>query len=147
MPMDSPQKSSSDDTPQLPEVIVDGVKVAPGGQEILGEIYDLINMANLNKIRRYYDDISPEGESRDDTLQITDVLYEYRLETRVISVAITNNGPNPVNGWVNRYTENRGHIIAFHGTWTVNFDKHLIDRIYLQCDAGNTATVLLSYIW
>jgi hypothetical protein len=135
--MDSPQELQSIDTPGLPEVYVDGHKVAGGSKEALSEVYDLINMANMAKIRKILEDKTSKGwvYSLRPTATIDPPGEGYQLNQLAQSVNITNDGPSQCLVGIN--DNDNPYPMAIREIWSVDFEAHRIDRIYWQGIGGN----------
>lgn len=56
------------DSSSLPEVILNGKKIAPGGDEAMTEVFEMVNMANqaraakaLTRMSKYFEDRASNG--------------------------------------------------------------------------------------
>lgn len=138
-----PPESLSTDMPLLPEVVIDGHKVAGGSKDAIAEIYDLINTANLNKIRKHADDQASLGIITPYNLTITDAGTETILKQNGIpngqAFSLINDGPATVQVAINKRLPLAPVII--NQAYNVNFGNHVLEWFYLICAAGLTANV------
>jgi len=134
------QESLSIDTPSLPEVVINGHKVAGGSRDAVSEIYELINMANLNKIRRYFDDRTPLGHAMGYDVAATAQIKELQFDHKAQAVSIINTGPNVVDVWVNNRS-NSPRRLRLNIPLNINFETHVIESLLFRCPPGLTAAV------
>ena len=134
MQTDSPQGLSSTDMPTLPEVIIDGHKVAGGSRDALSEIYEIINMANLAKMRKRLDDQAAEGWVRSYILNIVPAGEEIWLDTPGQSISIINDGPAVIQVGINdRIAIN---FLNVNQVFNLNFGNHKLRWFFVRCAAG-----------
>ncbi len=141
MSLDYPPESLSPDTPGLPEVIVNGRKVAAGGKEAVAEIYELINTANLARLRRIAEDKSSQGIilSYDRVATPSDPSEEIILARLGQSVSIVNDGPGILFVEIN--SRNRNPVtLNPNEAQAINFENHVLDRLYVRSAVGNNAS-------
>ena len=130
----------STDMPSLPEVIIDGHKVAGGSREAVSEIYELINMANIAKIRRYFDDRTPLGHAAGYNVAATGQLQELPFDHKAQAVSIINTGPAVVDVWVNN-TSNPPRRLRVGVPLNINFETHVVKSLLFRCPPGLTAAI------
>jgi hypothetical protein len=138
--MDSQRELLSTDTPGLPEVIIDGRKVAPGSDEVWKETMDLVNMANLAKIRKRIDDQASQGWVKPyDNWLVSPNGEEFYVDPPGQALTIINDGPDPIQLAIN---DKRALLtINANQTYNLSFGNHTLKWFFLQCGAGLTATV------
>lgn len=138
--MDYQLESRSTDMPQLPEVIVDGHIVAPGSKEILSEVYEVINMANIAKIRKRADDQAAQGWAFPyDNWPVSPIGEEIILDKPAQAMTLINDGPAAIQVSIN----NRINLITvnLNQAYNINFGNHTLRWFFLICGAGLAATV------
>lgn len=88
----------------------------------------------------------PQGIHQSLTLTIEDQIQRIKPPTPWFSFSLYNKiTSNTVYGWVNDKGGNR-HTIEPDDTWNVNMGAAKIESIYLKCDSGESATVLISAV-
>ena len=124
----------STDTPQLPEVIVDGRKVAGGSKETMSEIYELVNMANMAKMRKIMVDQSAKGWVRSYNFNITPIGEIVKLEQIGQAITFINDGPVVVQLGIN----SRDHLntVNVNQAFNLNFKNHVLEWIYIRSAVG-----------
>jgi hypothetical protein len=132
--MDYQQELSSIDTPQLPEVIVDGHKVAGGSKETMSEIYEILNMANLAKMRKVMVDQSAQGWVRAYNFNISPAGEIVKLEQKAQAISLINDGPAVIQVGIN----SRDHLnTVLNGqAFNLNFKNHVLEWLFVRCVAG-----------
>lgn len=138
MKTDYPLELSSIEMPESPEVILNGQKVTM--TEAVEETYQLINMSNIAKIRKYFDDRTPNGLIQPFTVPVTAVRQRVGLPWVAQSATFINDGPNTAYIWINS-NQRPPHTINLNEVFNINFEVHKLKRFYLQCDPGNTASI------
>ena len=141
MTMDYPPESLSTDTLQLPEVIVDGHKVAGGSKETMSEIYELVNMANMAKMRKIMQDQSAKGWVRSYNFTIMPAGEIIKMEQLGQAITFINDGPAVVQLGIN--SRDHLNIINVNQAFNLNFKNHVLEWIYIQ-SAGATARAAVS---
>lgn len=138
MPTAYLSESLSIDMPQLPEVIIDGHKVAPGSKDVVSEIYELLNMSNIAKMRKIMADQVPKGWVRPYNLNITPVGELIKLDEIGQAISIINDGPAQIQLGLN----SRDHLIPLNNNQALNlnFRYHVLEWFYVICGPALTAT-------
>ena len=140
--MDYQLESLSHETPQLPEVVIDGHKVATGSAETLGDIYQLINMANIAKIRKAAEDEVSRGwvENWDPVVSSSNSPFKITPTRAGQSLSLINDGPDTVQVEFNIRDFNPREV-AVGQSYDVNFKGHKLHKLYLSNEGSSTATV------
>jgi len=135
---------TSIDPKDIPQVTVS----TPDGKSTSIDDYDsfmqFLMTASMNaqlvKIRKYFDDRRPNGLIQRFNPLVTDQPTEIKVDYAAQSFSLHNDGPDPVNVWVNsrlrpEATVNNGETINVH------YETHVIKHFYLQCAPTQTAAV------
>ena len=140
--MDYQLESLSHETPQLPEVVIDGHKVAAGSAETLADIYQLINMANIAKIRKVAEDEVSAGwvENWDPVISSSNSPFEIKPTKAGQSLSLVNDGPAIVEVELNHRDFNFREVVAGQ-SYCVDFKGHKLYKIYLSNTDTLPATV------
>jgi len=97
-------------------------------------------LAQLTKIRKYFDDRTSIGGIQRFNPLVTDQLAVINVDYPAQSFSLHNDGPDTVTVWVN--TRLRPEATVDNGeTINVGFETHVIKHFYLQCDPTQTAAV------
>lgn len=123
---------SSTETPQLPEVIIDGHKVAGGSREALSEVYELINMANIAKMRKRLDDQASQGWVLPfNNLPVFQRGEEIYLDRPAQAMTLINDGPGVIQVGVN--TRQNLVTVNVNQAYNINFGNHILRWFFLIC--------------
>ena len=143
--MDYQLESLSQETPQLPEVLIDGHKVAAGSAETLSDIYQLINMANIAKIRKAAEDEVSDGwvENWDPVISSSNSPFEIKPTKAGQSLSLINDGPDTVQVELNIRDFSSREVTAGQ-SYNVNFKGHRLHKLYLSDEGSSTATVRIA---
>lgn len=88
----------------------------------------------------------PQGIHQSFTVKIGDRIQRIKPTTPWFSFSLYNKvDSDTVYGWVNDSGGTR-HPIEADDTWNVNFGAAKIESIYLKCDSGESATVVISAV-
>lgn len=142
MPTDSPQELLSTDTPGLPEVIIDGRKVAPGSDEVWKETMDLINMANLAKLRKNSDDQAAKGWVKNYNLNVTTQGEIVKLDQIGQALSLVNDGPAAMQLGIN--TSESLSTILVNQAANINFRNHRLEWFYVVSAAPAAVRVMVT---
>jgi hypothetical protein len=126
--------------PALPEVIIDGHKVAPGSKEAVAELYELINMSNIAKMRTIMADQVPEGWVEPyDNHPVTPAGEIIKLRRPGQAISLINDGAAAIQIGIN--SSDKLTTVAANQAFNLNFHNHKLEWFYLICGAGLAATV------
>lgn len=88
----------------------------------------------------------PKGIHQSLTLTIGDNIQRIKPISPWFSFSLYNKvDSDTVHGWINDKGD-RSHPIEADDTWNVNMGAAKIESIYLKCDSGESATVVISAV-
>lgn len=121
------------------------VKIAEDGKNVMRpDVMNFLLLASIAsqvvKVRKYFDDRTPNGYIQAWTLPVTAVRQRIDLTWVAQSISFINDGPDPVHIWINS-TAKPSHTINPNEAWNANFEVHKVKSFYHQCDPGDTATI------
>jgi hypothetical protein len=127
----------------LPEIKVDGRQLddpAHAFDGVMTEITQLAMLGQLHKLNKHFQDRTSQGQVLSVDEIITDQLFTLKFPVAVMSVTVINSGHSPVKLWVNN-THHNPRVCRPYLTATLNFESHVLECIYLQCEPGVTTSV------
>lgn len=121
------------------------VEVVEDGKNVMRpDVMNFLMLASIAsqavKIRKYFDDRTPNGYIQPFTVPVTATRRRIELPWDAQSAAFINDGLNTVHIWINS-TQRPSHPILSGEVFNINFDVHKLKKFYLQCDPGNTSSV------
>ncbi len=121
------------------------VEVVQDGKNVMRpDVMNFLMLASIAsqavKIRKYFDDRTPNGLIQPFTVSVTAVRQLVRLPWDAQSATFINDGPNPVRIWINS-TQRPSHTSNPGEVFNIDFEVHKLKQFYLQCGPGNTASV------
>ena len=116
---------------------VDNPRIDPS---VMTFIMQASQLAQLTKIRKYFDDRTSHGLIQRYDIVATDVIMEFMFDYVAQSASIANNGGKDVHVWVNT-TLRPSHRMKRGETFDIDFETHLLKCLYLQCEPGETTSV------
>ena len=140
------------ETEKLIQNILDGkqnIEVVENGKSVtnpridpavMSFIMQASQLAQIVKIRKYFDDRTSHGLIQTYDVTVTDELKEIKVDFPAQSFSLINDGPDTVYVWVN--TMERPKVTVKSGTkFEPNYETHKINYIYLQCASGESTGV------
>ena len=124
------------------EVVEDGKQVAnpridPAPMSFLMQAAQL---GQLVKIRKYFQDRTPNGLIQRFNPLVTDQPTEIKVDYPAQSFSLHNDGPDTVTVWVITRLRPEATVNQFE-TMNVSYETHVIKHFYLQCAPTQTAAV------
>ena len=95
---------------------------------------------DVEEIRKYVEDRTSTGEIQTYSKTITDELTEIKVVYSGQSLALSNDGLSTVYVWINDMSRPRATVRAGEEL-AINFEVHKLNKIFLQCDTGNSTTI------
>jgi hypothetical protein len=134
-------KLNGEEVANLPEVTLNGQRVVMAPE--VKEIYELINMANIAKMRKL-EESKVARSSRFIQLNATPAIQEAQFAEPVISMSIVNRGPGSFNFRVN----DGGHLaddppLLINETANVNFEYPTIYTLYYFSPTAANVDILI----
>ena len=125
------------------EVVENGHSVS--NPRIDPSVMNFLMLASLThqavKIRKYTEDRTPNGRIRNYDCDVTDKDLVIQLDYPAQSISIFNDGPNTVHIKFNENVPTKPTRLAKSEPLHINFETHVIELLYLKCDAGETASL------
>lgn len=123
------------------QIIEDGVEITDPNR-INSDVMQFVMLAKIaretTQMRKYFDDIRPDGNIINYVLHVTDVRQRVVITNPAQSINILNDGPDSAVVWINEPTD-LPKTIAHNETFEVDFDVHKLFRFYVQCNTGEHA--------
>ena len=130
------------------KIVQDGKSVANPRIDpaVMSFIMQASQLAQIVKIRKYFDDRTPKGliqtwgMDTNNPLTITNELKEIKFDYPAQSFSLINDGDYTVYVWVNSLM--RPKSAAKSGeTLNLDFELHKINYLYLQCESEESTSV------
>jgi hypothetical protein len=140
------------ETEKLIQNILDGkqnIEVVENGKPVtnpridpavMSFIMQASQLAQIVKIRKYFDDRTSHGLIQTYDVTVTDELKEIKVDFPAQSFSLINDGPDTVYVWVNT-TERPKVTVKSGAKFEPNYETHKINYIYLQCASGESTDV------
>lgn len=98
-------------------------------------------LAQLTKIRKYFDDRTSHGLIQRYDFVATDQIIELRLDYPAQSASIKKDGVNDVLVWVNTTLRPPHRMVRNGETFDIAVETHKLNCFYFQCNPGQTVPV------
>lgn len=119
----------------------------PGGENSGYNEYNEYGEEEMDEMRTYYEDRTPEGRLYTRSLTVTDNEIEIKLYLNLQSLLIINDDvANSVFIKINDKLGDRKEI-KFGESNSIDFELHRINIIYLSCGTGLTAPIRLEGLY
>lgn len=107
---------------------------------VMSFVMQASQLAQLVKIRKYFDDRRPNGLIQRFNPLVTDQLTVITVDYPAQSFSLHNDGPDTVTVWVNTRLRPEATVNNSE-TINVKYETHVIKHFYLQCAPTQTAAV------
>jgi hypothetical protein len=140
------------ETEKLIQNILDGkqnIEVVENGKSVtnpridpavMSFIMQASQLAQIVKIRKYFDDRTSHGLIQTYDVTVTDELKEIKVDFPAQSFSLFNDGADTVNVWVNDLGRPKRSVKS-NEALNLNYETHKIKYIYLQCASGQSASI------
>ena len=140
------------ETEKLIQNILDGkqnIEVVENGKSVtnpridpavMSFIMQASQLAQIVKIRKYFDDRTSHGLIQTYDVTVTDELKKIKVDFPAQSFSLFNDGADTVNVWVNDLGRPKRSVKS-NEALNLNYETHKIKYIYLQCASGQSASI------
>lgn len=126
----------------MPEIVENGQRVTnpridPG---VMSFLMQASQLSQIVKIRKYFDDRTSHGLIQTYDVTVTDELKEIKVDYPAQSFSLFNDGADTVDVWVNDLGRPKRSVKSKESL-NLNYETHTVNYLYLQCAAGESASV------